>query len=59
MKTKGEYQHEPLILPENWEGDAERFGVRLKRLIDELYRKTGELERRVKELEKNDPVQRE
>lgn len=52
------YQHEPLITPIRWTGDERQFAIRLGLLLDELYRKIGTLEQRVKELEgnKNDSV---
>lgn len=50
-KPQMTYQHEPLVTPFRWSGDERQFAVRLGLLIDELYRKIGALETRVKELE--------
>lgn len=50
-KPQMTYQHEPLVAPFRWSGDERQFAVRLGLLIDELYRKIGVLETRVKELE--------
>lgn len=50
-KPQMTYQHEPLVIPFRWSGDERQFAVRLGLLIDELYRKIGVLETRVKELE--------
>lgn len=50
-KPQMTYQHEPLVTPFRWSGDERQFAVRLGLLIDELYRKIGVLETRVKELE--------
>lgn len=50
-KPQTTYQHDPLVTPFRWSGDERQFAVRLGLLIDELYRKIGVLETRVKELE--------
>lgn len=50
-KPQMTYQHEPLVTPFRWSGDERQFAVRLGLLIDELYRKIGVLETRIKELE--------
>lgn len=50
-KTQTAYQHEPVVTPIRWTGDERMFALRVGDLIDELYRKIGTLEKRVKELE--------
>lgn len=45
------YQHEPLVAPFRWTGDERQFAIRLGYLLDDLYKKIGVLETRVKELE--------
>lgn len=50
-KPQSVYQHEPLVIPYKWNGEERQFGIKLDRLLDELYRKIGALEQRVKELE--------
>lgn len=50
-KPQRVYQHEPLVKPSNWTGEAQQFFVRLSALIDDLYQKNGRLQQRVKELE--------
>ena len=45
------YQHEPLVTPFRWTGDERQFAIRLGYLLDDLYKKIGVLETRVKELE--------
>ena len=45
------YQHEPLVVPFRWTGDERQFAIRLGYLLDDLYKKIGVLETRVKERE--------
>jgi len=33
------YQYEPLVTPESWKGDEQRFSQRLTQIIDDLYAK--------------------
>lgn len=52
-KTQGEYQHESLITPVSWtDAGEQRFAIRLRQIIDDLYRKAGRTAKRLEELEK-------
>lgn len=42
-KRTSSYQYEPLVTPENWSGDAQRFSMRLTQILDDLYAKYGTL----------------
>lgn len=46
-----QYQHEPLIPPDGWNEAARRFVMRVNDLFTRVFRKQGELERRIKALE--------
>lgn len=41
------YQHEPLLTPSSWTGEARRFAIRLGQLADDLYLRLGALRTQV------------
>ena len=43
-------QHEPLRVPDRWDGQARMLVIQIERLFDQLYAKVGELEKKVEEL---------
>lgn len=45
------YQYEPLITPQSWQGEEQRFSIRLTQLLDELHRTQGQCAARLTELE--------
>ena len=49
---QSEYQYEPLVTPESWQGSARRFAVRLTQLLDTLFQRVGAMDRRLRALEK-------
>ena len=52
-KPQGEYQHETVITPPGWtDEDRQRFFIRLRRVIDDLYRRTGTTAYRLEKREK-------
>lgn len=51
---KERYQYEPLVTPQEWQGGARRFAIRLTELLDTLFQRMGALERRLKALEKKE-----
>ena len=44
-------QHEPLRVPQKWDGEARALVIQLERVLDEAYARIGDLTRRVKALE--------
>lgn len=36
-----QYQYEPLVAPQKWGADEQRFSLQLSRIIDDLYQKIG------------------
>lgn len=44
-------QHEPLVIPQNWQGDERRFAIRLHQLLEELFHMQRVLIRRISALE--------
>ena len=44
-------QHQPLRIPQNWDQQERMLIVQLEHLLNEIYRKLGDLDRRVKALE--------
>lgn len=45
------YQYEPLITPQSWQGDEQRFSIRLTELLDDLHRRQGQLDARIASLQ--------
>ena len=45
-------QYEPLVTPQKWTGDEQRFAQRLTQLMDQLFEKQSSLQRRLTALEK-------
>lgn len=41
MANGTSYQHEPLVTPAGWTGEERRFAIRLKQILDDLYRRSG------------------
>ena len=48
---KAQYQYEPLVTPEGWQGSERRFAIRLTELLDALFQRLGSMERRLRALE--------
>ena len=46
-------QYEPLVTPQKWTGDEQRFALRLTQLMDQLFEKQSSLQRRLTALEKH------
>ena len=46
-----QYQYEPLVIPEEWQEGERRFAMRLTELMDGLFQRLGQMERRLKALE--------
>lgn len=46
-----QYQYEPLMTPEGWQGSARRFALRLTELMDTLFQRMGSMEKRLRALE--------
>lgn len=44
-------QHEPLRIPQKWDGEARALVIQLERVLDDAYVRIGDLTKRVKELE--------
>ena len=44
-------QHEPLRVPQKWDGEVRALVIQLERVLDEAYARIGDLTRRVKALE--------
>lgn len=44
-------QHEPIRVPERWTGQERMLIIQLERLMDEIYARLGDLEKRIKALE--------
>lgn len=44
-------QHEPLVTPQNWQGDERRFAIRLHQLLEELFHMQRVLMNRISALE--------
>ena len=45
-------RYEPLNTPQNWSGDEKRFVLRLTQLMDRLFEKQADHEKRIAALEK-------
>ena len=45
-------QHEPLRIPERWQGQDRALVGQIDRILDEIYNMLGNLEKRIAELEK-------
>lgn len=45
-------QHEPLRIPERWQGQDRTLVGQIDRILDEIYNMLGNLEKRIAELEK-------
>lgn len=42
MRTRNtSYQHDPLVIPSRWEEEEKRFALRLRDLIENLFKKIG------------------
>ena len=44
-------QHPPLPVPPRWGRDERMLVIKLERLLDELYKKVGDIDRRLKKIE--------
>lgn len=44
-------QHEPLRVPQKWDGEARALVIQIERVLDEAYARIGDLTQRVKALE--------
>lgn len=44
-------QHEPLRVPNNWKEQDRALVIQLERILDDIYHKLGEIEKRLKALE--------
>ena len=44
-------RHEPLRVPQKWDGDSRALVIQLERVLDDAYARIGDLTKRVKELE--------
>jgi hypothetical protein len=47
MDVKKRDQHPPLRIPKDWKDQERAFVIQLEQLIDQLYKRIGELERKV------------
>lgn len=54
QESKQIRQHEPLRVPERWQGHERSFVIQLERLLDEIYAQLGNLEKRIKALEEEE-----
>jgi len=48
---KAKYQHEPVNPPAKWAADERRFAFLIDKLFDQVYRKLGEYNERLKAIE--------
>lgn len=55
-RSPSSFQYEPLITPQRWQGDEQRFSIRLTELLDDLHRMQGTLSARLKALETSGPA---
>lgn len=46
------WQYEPIVTPTTWRGEERQLCVRLTQLLDALYQKCGELDARLRAVEK-------
>lgn len=46
-------QYEPMITPQKWTGDEQRFALRLTQLLDQLFQKQASLGSRLSALEEH------
>jgi len=46
-------QYEPLITPQKWSGDEQRFALRLTQLMDQLFQRQASFARRLAALEEH------
>ena len=51
VKRASACQYEPLITPQSWQGEEQRFSIRLTQLLDDLHRTQGQLSSRLKAME--------
>ena len=49
-KTSTIRQHEPLRIPEGWEGQARSLVTQLELMMDDIYRRLGKLKEEIDEL---------
>ena len=42
-RTGAQYQYEPLVTPESWQGEERRFSIRLGMILDTLHQRIGYL----------------
>ena len=42
-RTQTQYQYEPLVTPESWQGEERRFAIRLGMILDALHQRIGYL----------------
>ena len=45
-------KHEPLRVPEKWQGQDRQFVIQLERLMDDLYNRLGRANDTIAEMEK-------
>lgn len=41
MSRRTQYQYEPLVTPESWQGEERRFALRLGMILDALHQRVG------------------
>lgn len=51
MPQKQKRQHEPIRVPDRWDGQARMLVIQLNRAFDEVYALIGDLEQKVKDLQ--------
>lgn len=44
-------QHEPLRVPANWKDQDRALVIQLERILDDIYYKIGEIQKKIAELE--------
>ena len=54
QQSKQIRQHDPLRVPERWQGQERAFVIQMERLLDEIYAQLGNLDKRIKALEEEE-----
>lgn len=47
-------RHEPLRVPHGWEGESRALVIQLERILDDTYRRIGDLTKQVKALQEEE-----
>ena len=56
-KSHSAYQHEPLVIPQDWQGQPRSFAIRLAQLLETLFSAQQRLSERVRALEEDKNAQ--